>query len=291
MQKISPRVFKVTALILLGLIAAPLQAAEQALLWRVENQQGASSYLFGTIHSEDPRVLDLPAQVEQALKGADTLVLEMELTPEAQAEMAKAIMLPAAQKLSDFVPADLYRESVSAMAERGYPKELTEKLRPWAVLLTLSMPQPKTGQFLDKVLYDRAKAEGKAVKGLETVDEQVSVFRELSLEDQQALLRQALKEYPKLPQMMERLTNAWLQRDMDSIVSLNQESMQGLPEQLQEQFQRSVIHERNVRMMERARPLLEQGHVFIAVGALHLVGDDGLVALLREQGMTLTPLY
>lgn len=291
MKKISHRLFNATALILFALLAAPVQAAEQALLWRVENQQGVSSYLFGTIHSEDPRVLDFPAQVEQALKGADTLVLELELTPEAQAKMAQAIMLPAAQKLSDFVPADLYRESVSAMAKRGYPEALTAKLRPWAVLLTLSMPQPKTGQFLDKVLYDRAKAEGKAVKGLETVDEQVSLFRELSLEDQQVLLRQALKDYPELPQMMEKLTNAWLQHDFDTIASLNQESMQGLPEQLQERFERSVIHERNVRMAERAKPLLKQGHVFIAVGALHLIGDDGLVALLREQGMTLTPLY
>ncbi|MCW9088382.1 MAG: TraB/GumN family protein, partial [Gammaproteobacteria bacterium] len=190
------------------------------------------------------------------------------------------------------VPSELYRDAISAMAERGYPEAFTARLHPWAVLLTLSMPQPKTGQFLDKVLYDRAIEQGKAIQGLESVDEQLAIFRELSLADQQVLLEQTLQDYQQLPELMEAMTRAWLERDMDQLVALNRENMQGLPEALRQRFGQRLVEERNHRMAERALALLQQqGGVFIAVGAMHLPGEEGLVALLREQDMTLTPVY
>lgn len=282
--------FQFCALLLLALLSSALQA-EEALLWRVETPQGAVSHLFGTIHSEDLRVTQLPEPVEQAFDSAETVVLEMALTAAAQREMAQAILLPQAEHLSDYIPAELYRETVSVMKERGYPEEITARLRPWAAVMTLSMPQPKTGQFLDKILYDRAVAEDKAVYGLESVDEQLSTFRQLTLEDQQMLLKQALLEHPELPALMEEVTNAWLQRDIETLLALSKKSMASLPDPLQERFMDMLVRERNRRMAERAASSLQEGEAFIAVGVLHLVGDEGLVALLQDQGMTVTPVY
>lgn len=290
MEKKFHRVLIGTLCLLVALLSGAVHA-EQALLWRVESAQGVTSHLFGTIHSEDQRVTDLPGVVEQAFAQAETVVLEIEPAAEAQGKMARAIMLPPAQQLSDLVPSELYRDAISAMAERGYPESFTARLHPWAVLLTLSMPQSKTGQFLDKVLYDRAIEQGKAIQGLESVDEQLAIFRELSLADQQVLLEQTLQDYQQLPELMEAMTRAWLERDMDQLVALNRENMEGLPEALRQRFGRRLMEERNHRMAERALALLQQGGVFIAVGAMHLPGEEGLVALLREQGMTLTPVY
>lgn len=282
--------FQFYALLFLALLSSALQA-EEALLWRVETEQGAVSHLFGTIHSEDLRVTQLPEPVEQAFDSAETVVLEMALTALAQREMAQAILLPPAEHLSDYIPAELYQDTVSAMSERGYPEEITARLRPWAALMTLSMPQPKTGQFLDMVLYERAVAEDKVVYGLESVSEQLSAFRQLSLEDQAVLLKQTLQDHPELPALMEKVTNAWLQRDIEALLALSKQSVESLPEPLQERFMDLLVRERNRRMAERAAPSLKQGEAFIAVGVLHLVGEEGLVALLRNQGMTVTPVY
>lgn len=276
--------------LLLAVVPLSVQAG-QALLWQVESPQGGVSHLFGTIHSEDQRVLSLAPPVEQAFSDASTVVLEMKLSPEVQLRMAQEIMLPPTEQLADLLPAELHRRSVAAMAGRGYPEPITERLRPWAIILTLNMPPPKTGQFLDKVFYDRALATGKQVEGLESVDEQLSIFRGLSNEDQQALLRHTLKDYQKMPELMEAMTRAWLERDMQRIVALNEESMQGLPSGVEQRFGRSLVEKRNHRMAERSLPYLQQGGAFIAVGALHLAGEEGVVELLRQRGMKVTPVY
>jgi len=276
--------------LLLVLNSLPLQA-EQGLLWRVEMPQGQVSHLFGTIHSEDERVLALPQPVEQAFAGSGTVLLEMVLSPEVQLQMAQAIMLPPGQQLGELLPAGLHARSLAAMAERGYPEAVTARLRPWAIILTLNMPPPMSGQFLDKVLHDRARASGKEVVGLESVEEQLSVFRALSREDQYELLRQTLRDFRELPQMMAAMTDAWLRRDLSALAALNERSMQGLPAGVEERFGRSLIEERNLRMAQRSLPHLEKGGAFIAVGALHLVGEEGVVALLRARGMKVTPVY
>lgn len=290
MEKKSHISFQIFALLLMALLSSALQA-EEALLWRVETGQGAVSHLFGTIHSEDLRVKRLPEPVEQAFDSAETVALEMELTSAAQTEMARAILLPPAEHLYDYIPAELYQDTVSAMSERGYPKAITTRLRPWAAMMTLSMPQPKTGEFLDKFLHDRALADGKSLYGLESVSEQLSVFRRLSLEDQALLLKQAIKDHAELSALMEEITNAWLQRDTNKLLALSKKNMESLPQQLQERFMDALLRERNRRMVERVAPLLKEGEAFVAVGVLHLVGDEGLVALLRKQGMTVTPVY
>lgn len=289
-RKYTHRSLALLGVMLLALFSAALQA-EQALLWRVQSAEGAVSHLFGTIHSDDPRVTALPEPVEQAFTQSATVVLEVELNAEVQQRMAQSILLPPAHQLADYIPNDLYRASLAAMAERGYPAEITSRLRPWALVLTLSMPQPMTGEFLDKVLHDRALAERKQVRGLETVDEQMAIFSELSLADQQALLRQALADQEQLPQMMETMLVAWLERDLGALQSLYEENLAGLPAALQSRFGQRLVESRNRLMAERAVPLLRQGGAFIAVGAMHLPGEEGVVALLREAGMTVSPVY
>jgi uncharacterized protein len=266
-------------------------AAEQALLWQVQSPRGAISFLFGTIHSDDPRVLDLPKPVALAFDKAKTVVLEMDLGQVSPEAMSQALMLPHGRSLADLVPASLYRETVKVMSTLGYPEAVTRQLSPWAIQLTLSMPPQSTGMFLDAVLYEQAVAANKRVVGLETMEEQLSVFRDLSQSDQVVLLQQAVKDYPQLGKLMESITQAWLARDLDKIATMSSENMSELPASLQQRFGRSLIESRNHRMAERSLPVLRQGGAFIAVGTLHLVGDEGLVALLRQEGMKVTAVY
>ncbi len=266
-------------------------AAEQALLWKVQSPRGAVSFLFGTIHSDDPRVLDLPKPISLAFDKAKTVVLEMDLGEVSQGGMSQAIMLPQGKRLAALIPASLYRDTLKAMATLGYPEEVTDRLTPWAIQMTLSMPPPITGMFLDAQLYEQARAANKRVVGLETMEEQLSIFRDLSMADQVALLQQAVTEHPKLAEQMEKLLSTWLTRDLDAMAAMSQENLQELPASLQESFGRNILERRNHRMAERSLPLLREGGAFVAVGTLHLIGDEGLVALLRQQGMKVTAVY
>ncbi len=265
--------------------------SENALLWRVETPQGAISYLFGTIHSEDPRVLTLPAPVRLAFSTANTLVLEMDLGRDEAAEMGRAMLLPPDKDLQSLIGADVYHQSVSAMAERGYAEAVVNRLQPWAVVLTLSMPQAETGLFLDYILYLQALEQGMTVLGLEQMNEQLGVFTSLSLDEQVSLLRDTLREHDEFPQMFEKLLQAYLQRDLRSLAELGEESMQGSDMALQQRFMGALLDERNKVMARRLLPLLEKGEVFAAVGALHLPGEQGLLAMLRRQGLRITPVY
>ena len=279
-------------LLLLFLAAGATRAeSENALLWRLETPQGAVSYLFGTIHSEDPRVLELPDPVKRAFGTAQTLVLEMDLGRDEAAEMGRAMLLPAGQDLQSLIGADLYQQSVSAMAERGYAEAVVSRLQPWAVVLTLSMPPAETGLFLDYVLYLQALEQGMTVFGLEQMHEQLGVFTSLSLDEQLSLLRDTLSEHDEFPRIFEKLLQAYLQRDLQSLAELGEESMQGSDKGLQQRFMGALLDERNQLMVRRLLPLLEKGEVFAAVGALHLPGEQGLLAMLRRQGLRITPVY
>lgn len=292
MQKILFARLQPAFLLLFLLAAGALHAeTEKGLLWRVETPRGAVNYLFGTIHSEDPRVLNLPAPVSQAFDAAQTLVLEMDLGAEDGQAMAQAMMLPPGKELQGLIGVELYRQSVTAMAERGYPEMVVNRMQPWAIVLTLSMPKPETGLFLDYLLYIRAAEQEKAVIGLEQMGEQLSVFTSLDMAEQVSLLRDALRDYREFPQQFEQLLEAYLQRDLQGLATLSEQSMNASDTALQKRFMGSLVDERNRRMMTRLLPLLEKGGVFAAVGALHLPGDTGLVALLRQQGLRVSPVY
>jgi len=292
MQKISTVRWVEGLLLALIIVSTPLHAeSANALLWRIEAPNGAVSHLFGTIHSEDPRVLSLSAPVAEAYDAAGTLVLEMDLGAEDGKAMGEAMLLPEGQDLLTLVGTQLYSQSVIALGERGYPEGVIKRLQPWAVAVTLSMPKPETGLFLDYVLYRGAQEQGKTVVGLETLDEQLAVFTSLSTAEQLTLLRDTLRDYKELPQQFQALIDAYLQRDLSKLQALSEQEMVSSDKGLQEHFMDVLVNQRNQRMAERLSPLLQKGGVFAAVGALHLPGDKGLVALLRQQGFTVKPVY
>lgn len=272
------------------LLLSSASAAAQGLLWHISGH-GADSYLFGTMHSEDPRVTALPEVVARHFDAAETLMLEVSLDDRAQMAVAAAMMLPQGSSLSAIVGEELAREAQQAMLERGIPPEVTERMQPWATVVTLSMPQMETGLVLDLLLYQRALQAGKRFQPLESAEEQLSVFIDLSPSEQQALLHFVLKEYRHYPEMFEQLTEAYLRRDLAAIARMGEENpMSGEPA-LQQKMMERLIDERNRRMVERMAEQLQGGKVFVAVGALHLPGETGLIALLRKRGYRLTPLY
>ncbi len=283
-------------LLLLWLMLGPAlaQAAgpyDKGLLFRIEHAGQAPSHIFGTMHSDDTQVVTLPAPVRQAFDAAEAVVLEVELdAANALASMA-ALVLSDGRDLNSMIGAELYAQTIQAMAERGVPEVAIQRYKPWAVAIMLSMPPSNSGQYLDSVLYQAALLQGKTVRGLETAEEQLAVFDTLTEQDQITLLREALENRQHLPKLFEELKAAYLQRDLDGLVKLSDDYELAADSPLSRELDERLIDRRNHIMVERMRHLLAEGNAFIAVGALHLPGEKGILALLEARGFKIQPVY
>jgi uncharacterized protein YbaP (TraB family) len=263
----------------------------KGLLFRIEKGDAQPSYLFGTVHLEDRRVLTLPQPVRTAFDESRAVVLEITLDETAILASALGMLITDGRELRDIVGEELYLRTVSAMERRGIPEVALRHYKPWSVMTLLVIPQPETGLFLDLVLYQTAQAEGKQVRGLESIDEQLAVFDEISEDDQVKLLEETLNNLDKLPTIFEKMLNAYLARDLAGLVEIN-EAYQDLGDPvLAEKFQKRLVDSRNLRMVERLHPMLEEGGVFVGVGALHLPGEEGILNLLNRAGYRIEVVY
>lgn len=272
----------------------PLRASEDknhGLLWELSKPDIEPAYLFGTIHSEDPEVLQLPQPVQQAIDRCNTVVLEMLLDAEAMMYSSTAMLMMDGRMLSDIIGKPLFRQTASAIRSRGIQELVLERMKPWAAAVILSMPASETGLVLDMMLYQSALEQGKSVHGLETVEEQLNVFEALSEKDQVLLLQDAVENFPELDALHAELLEAYKQRDLAGLMALGEAAMQAGDQQLADEFQQHLVVDRNHRMLDRMQVYLRQGEVFIAVGALHLPGEEGLLKLLEQQGFTVRRLY
>jgi hypothetical protein len=215
----------------------------------------------------------------------------MELVPDlpTMRRLLAYMELPEGESLENLLGTERFGAVRSAVAGYAVPEDRLRRMKPWAAMMTLSLPPPKTGLYLDFSLSLRAAGFGAEVSGLETLEEQLSFLERMSLEDQLLMLDQALAEHDQVQAVHDELVDTYLAGDLASLEAAAREEMAALPESTRAWFQEEGIDARNRRMARNALPLLEQGCVFIAVGALHLPGESGLIALLREAGYRLEP--
>ena len=267
------------------------QACQAQVFYSVISPEGGQNWLLGTIHSEDERVLDFPPVLEQALKQADTIALELVPDPAMLLRLADAMRLPDGQQLSDRLDEALYVRVRAALIDYGMDADSVAQLRPWAAAMALGQPPARTGRFMDLVLARTAAEHGVNSVALETVDEQLAFFTGLGEPAHLALLRQAVEDRERGLKDFEALVNAYLEADLERLQKLVRRQLCELPESVQQSFRVQGIALRNIEMARRSQRLLDQGEALIAVGALHLPGEKGLVALLREQGNRLEVIY
>jgi uncharacterized protein YbaP (TraB family) len=184
------------------LLALPCTAAAEALrhgqglLWQVLYEAKPVAHIFGTMHTADPDVLDLPAPVVHAFRAAPSLSVEVILDETAMQRIGAAMRLPKGQRLQDFVPPDVFSRAAAAAEPLGWQPIHLSRLKPWAVAMLISLPpqerkrKGETGRLpLDLWLMHTARARGKPVYALEALAEQVAVFDAMPTQDQVAHLR------------------------------------------------------------------------------------------------------
>ena len=265
-------------------------AQDEAIYWSILDGDRQAGYLLGTIHSEDPRVLDFPETFLHQL--GSNQVFAMELVPD----------LPTMKKLTEYMH---YQDGTSLESQLGperfakvrelllshyqVPADWLESMKVWAVVMTLSVPPPETGLFMDFSLSLRATGSGLRVVGLESLDQQLSFLEDMPAVQQLELLDQALVEYDRVGELHDQMLIAYLAGDLQVLKKEAEEQMDKLTLEAKNYFIVQGIDARNYHMLESLLPLLNESTVFVAVGALHLPGNQGLISLLRENGYILRP--
>ncbi|MEZ5773807.1 MAG: TraB/GumN family protein [Hyphomicrobiaceae bacterium] len=278
-------------------------ANQDAVFWRVERDGLAPSWLLGTIHIGDPRVTDLAPETRAGLDEARIVAIEIgDASPAAvNATLAKhreLLLMPGGHTLADWLSSDEIATLKERLQPRGLPPEAIERLHPWLLNVSLALSPcrmallAKGGKGVDLVVADIARKAGKPVVGLETIEEQLQKVASVPLEFQIANLQIAARLPDNSDDMMETLINLYVGRRLGAVLPMSKAVAGGGPlaETVVEGYQRIVIDDRNLTMRDRALPLIEKGGAFIAVGSAHLIGEKGLVALLREAGYKVTPL-
>ncbi len=265
-------------------------AHAKGLLWKIEKPDIEASYIFGTIHLENPEIVALPDVVNNLLRNSRTFSMEVVLDSSASALYARRAQQLRGSRLREQTGEELYEQLVE-ISERDYGIAGSDinRLKPWAVFTLLSRPRPVTGNVLDTVLEGAAIRLNKPVFGLETAEELVAALDSLPLEQQIAILHDTVCHYDTLDEQIRQLTRLYQNRDLAGMVALNEGAH--ADETVFDSFMQRILYQRNLRMTDRMQLRLMEGGAFIAVGALHLPAEQGILSLLELRGYKVSLVY
>jgi len=274
----------------------------KGLFWKIEKPGLPTSYLLGTMHVTDPRVLTMPAGAAAAQESANTIIIESDEILDDQKALAALMMKPDlmmftdGSSITDLISPEDKALLEKGLKERGVPLAAVSKMKPWMISSFVSLPpceftrKAAGASFLDKKIALDAIAAGKTVAGLETLSEQLVAMSELPVKFHLQALIETLKLGPKMADVMETMTQLYLSGDIGMTMPMLKavSPPEGDDEAGYASFEQRIILDRNRVMATRSAPYFEKGGIFMAVGALHLPGDAGVIALLRQQGYTIT---
>ncbi|MGB8818632.1 MAG: TraB/GumN family protein [Rhizobiaceae bacterium] len=271
-------------------------------LWKIEKAGLKPSYLFGTMHMTDPRVISLTAEAQAVYDGADIVVIEtteiLDQKKAAAALMAKPELMMFTDKttLTSLVKPEDLPALEQGLKARGIPLVAVNKMKPWMIAGLVALPacelqRKKDGApFLDIKLAKDAQAAGKELDGLETMAEQISAMAALPIEFHVQGLVETVKLGSKMEDVMETMITLYTQGRIGMIMpflkSVSPDDT-GDAENYGD-FEEVMINARNKVMAGRAEAILAKGNAFIAVGGLHLPGAEGLVEKFRNAGYAVT---
>ena len=268
-------------------VAQPAATTGRHILYRVEGAQGATVYLLGSIHVLTPDVYPLPQPMQDAYADAEQVFFEVNLDSlvERQAELLPRGMLSDGRSLGDLIEPALLAQVQEAAVGGPVPAAALERMEPWLVALLLAtLEYQKAGMQaqhgIDVHFEARAQEDGKALGALETVDFQMGLFDGMSMEEQVQFLRSTLENLPRTGEMLAEIVAAWRAGDAERIDALMNDDEARYPEM----FNR-VLRDRNALWVPQIRTLLDgRDDVLVVVGAAHLVGENSVVAMLRDAG-------
>lgn len=275
------------ALTLVLLAAGCGGPAERHALWHVAGAKN-DVYLLGSVHLLRAADYPLPAAFDEAYRDAEIVVLELDLDDIDMAEIATGITAAGFSgdlTVADALANDDYTNIETVIGELAIDPAMIARIEPWLAAMTIMNIRMQALGFspehgIDTHFMQRAVSDGKPVLGLETLDEQIALFDDMSAESQRQLLLKTLDDVRDLETDVAALISAWRSGDVEALERELIDELVEFPE-----FYASFIVERNTRWVARIVDMLDDDDDYlVVVGAMHLVGEDGVPNQLEARG-------
>ncbi|MDC9499638.1 MULTISPECIES: TraB/GumN family protein [unclassified Pseudoalteromonas] len=276
-------------------IATSFNSVAAPALFKVE-KNGTSSYLFGTVHVGDASMKGLPEKVTKAIDQSEQVVVEVDiskLTPlQMQQRSMPFMMLKDGKTLQTELSKQNYNKLKDYFAKKSIDIAMFNGLKPWAVMVTMMQIEFQNAGFSDQTGIDKqvlayAKKQNITIGELETLEQQLQMFDGMALLSNE-MIEETFEQLADINTYFIKLVNAWKNGDMDTLteyynMSFDDSNYGEISEQV-------MLVNRNNKWVEQLVPRLTNEKLFIAVGALHLPEQHGLIKQLTDAGFTITRL-
>lgn len=262
-------------------------------LWKVEHGD-TTVYLQGTIHTVTDNFFPLNRKIEEAYAKADVIVPEVDLNNISMFEMQAIYMEYAlyedGSSIQDHLSTDLYKELDRVYTELGYSIDMFEQFKPWFqsnLIQNLMMEELNFTDGVDLYFLNRAEQDQKEIVALETAEDQLSIFANLSEEFQVQMLEESLVEIEELNEQMLELLNLYKEGDGDKLLDYLTVEQETTAEE--QAYMEALNDDRNYKMADKIATFLEEDSgdtYFVIVGTLHLLQEPHILSLLEEKGYT-----
>lgn len=261
----------------------------EGLLWEIRDNNGAKSYLFGTMHSQDRLISSLPPPVR--LRLVKSRKLAMEIIPDQQANeiFSHSMYFRNDKNLKNMLDPEIYTRLEELVADYGITSENLPHLKPWAAFTLIGRPKPVRAMTQEMVLMQTAEEINIPVVALESMDEIIAALEVLSQKDQITILNDTVCNHKKIIRQTRELVDMYMNRDLAGMVIFNEQPH--YDEAVFDRFMQNILYGRNDKIIKRIEDLVKQGNIFIAIGAMHLPDNHGLLKLLEEHGYKIKRIY
>lgn len=214
----------------------------------------------------------------------------------AAAALPSLMMLPEDTSLPAILGDKPYAEVAAVAAEYGMPDVVLQRLAPWAVTMIVTLPVEQYDRMaggavpFDRRLLEAANEADLPVAALESVEEQMAAFGGSAEGDEVALLMQTIAQHDEAPALLDAMLRHYVAGDLGALATTGVATMQTPDEAETARVLAALVDDRNRRMAERLAPILADRPHLVAIGALHLPGEVGVLALLAAQGWTVEPI-
>jgi hypothetical protein len=257
-------------------------------LWSIKNDKN-TIYFLGSVHFLNSESYPLAVEIENAYKDSKKVVFETDIAgfndPTFQINLVNLGVIPEGKTLHQYISEQTYKSLKEKAENLGLPVELFDVLRPWLCGLTVTAVavqrlglDPNHG--IDVHFFYRSKEDGKQLVFLESVEDQLKLFTEMSKEQEEAFLGQTIKDLDLIEAKLPELVNAWTNGDADGLASIVEKSFKEHPEAYE-----TMVVQRNKNWAVKIDDLIKRDvDTLVIVGAAHLVGHENLLELLRGRG-------
>ena len=258
-------------------------------LWKVE-KNGVTSYLLGTVHLGDQEMAGLPSYVKTAIEKTDKVVVEVDLSKvsplEQQQIMMNYMMLPAGKTLKSELSNKNYQALSKYMTKLGLGMEMFEPMQPFAVMLQITLMEYQKAGYnstfgIDKQVMNVAQRLNMPIFQLEKLEQQMKMFLSFSRYNNK-MIEDGLEELADMDKYFNRLIGSWKRGDDASLESYYSETFTG--DSYSALTEKVLLTDRNKNWVKQLNTKMTKQPHFIAVGALHLYGPEGLLSLFKNQG-------